>query len=67
GTTDQPFLERTLHDLWSRIPPGSPNRQLPSPEVRLFRAGSGSGAEVRALLRLLFGMRPARAPLPRTG
>jgi hypothetical protein len=54
-TTDRPFLEDTLQSLWQNVPVDSPNHSLPDPEVRLFEAQSGTGAEVRTLLSLLFG------------
>jgi len=54
-TTDRPFLEDTLQSLWQKVPADSPNHSLQDPEVRLFEAHSGTGAEVRALLSLLFG------------
>lgn len=59
ATTDQPFLQATLHALWANVPPDSPNRRLPRPELRLFRVGKGTGTEVYALLRLLFSQLPA--------
>ena len=55
ATTDQPFLEETLQSLWSNVPDTSPNHSLPAPTVRLFPVRSGTGAEVRTLLRHLFG------------
>lgn len=60
ATTDLGFLEGRLQDLWRKVPFDSPNRSLPDPEVRLYRVDSGTGAEARALLSLLYRqVRPA--------
>ncbi len=53
-TTDLVFLGASLQELWRSVPADSPNRSLPDPEVRLYRVRSGTGAEVRTLLSLLF-------------
>jgi hypothetical protein len=55
ATTDLGFLEESLQELWRNVPFDSPNRRLPDPEVRLYRVDSGTGAEARGLLRLLYG------------
>jgi hypothetical protein len=54
ASTDRPFLEATLQDLWQRIPAGSPNRALPAPRARLFEVRGSSAGMVRTLLALLF-------------
>jgi hypothetical protein len=59
-TTDQAFLETTLHDLWRNLSVESPNRLAVAPTVRLFRIVSQSERELNALLTLL--MPGARAP-----
>jgi hypothetical protein len=60
ATTDVAFLKESLQSLWQGVSAGSPNRRLREPEVRLFEAKSGVGAEVRTLLRLLFGQAQAQ-------
>jgi hypothetical protein len=57
-TTDWPFLEDILQTLWQGLSADSPNRGLVSPRVRVFRVSTGAPAEVRALLKCLFGARP---------
>ncbi len=64
ATTDQAFLEATLHGIWANVPGDSPNRRLPNPEVCLFRVGAGTGPEVYALLRLLFSLLPPTVAAP---
>ena len=64
-TTDRAFLEDVLQSLWQDVPADSPNRSLQDPEVRLFEAHSGTGAEVRALLNLLYGQRRSEAVMGR--
>jgi len=49
-STDRPFLEATLQQLWSRLSAGSPNRGLAAPRLRLFRIGAQSEPVLRALL-----------------
>jgi hypothetical protein len=54
ASTDRPFLEATLQDLWQRIPAGSPNRAFPAPRARLFEVRGSSAGMLRTLLALLF-------------
>ena len=61
ASTDRPRLQRTLLELWQRIPPDSPNRALAAPRARLFEARKHSAGMARALLALLFGGRDAPA------
>ncbi|HTT37799.1 MAG TPA: hypothetical protein VMH32_09040, partial [Burkholderiales bacterium] len=58
-TTQQPFLESTLQHLWGQMAPDSPNRGPDSAPVRLFRIREQSEPELRALLQLLLGGKPA--------
>jgi len=54
-TTDLPFLERKLQELWRDVPADSPNRGPRAPEVRLFRAHSASPAQAaEGLVKTLF-------------
>lgn len=55
-TTDQIFLEQTLHRLWKGIDQNSLNLRLPSPDIRMFRLSYRDSGEVRVLLSLLFGL-----------
>jgi hypothetical protein len=55
ASTDRPFLQQTLQELWQSIPPGSPNLALASPRARLFEVRKQSAGMTRALLALLFG------------
>jgi hypothetical protein len=62
ASTDRPFLEQTLQELWQSIPPGSPNLALAAPRARLFEVRRHSAGMARALLALLFaGGRDATA------
>lgn len=56
-STDRPFLEQTLKDLWERVPAGSPNRALASPNARLFEAWGQSVRMAKLLLTLLLAGR----------
>ena len=53
--TDRAFLEETLQDAWKRIRADSPNRRTTTPEARFLRVPSQRAADVRGLLKLLFG------------
>ena len=53
--TDRAFLEETLQDAWKRIRADSPNRRAATPEARFLRVPSQHAADVRGLLKLLFG------------
>ena len=55
ASTDRPFLQQTLEELWQRIPAASPNRALARPAARLFEVRRQSAGMARALLALLFG------------
>ena len=54
ASTDRPFLQQTLQELWQSIPPGSPNLALAAPRARLFEVRGHSAGMARALLALLF-------------
>jgi hypothetical protein len=58
-STDRPFLERSLGELWPRVPAGSPNRDLARPAAHLFDASGRSGRPGR-LLELLFAQSAPR-------
>jgi hypothetical protein len=49
-TTDGVFLEQTLRDLWRGVDRDSPNRQVASPAVLLYRADGPSPDLVKDLL-----------------
>ncbi len=64
-SSDLPFLERSLHELWQQVDAGSPNRAAPAPEVRLLRLPDLSAAALGRLLARVFslhGERPAARP-----
>jgi hypothetical protein len=69
ASTDRPFLQQTLEELWQRIPASSPNRSLVRPAARLFEVQGHSAAMARPLLALLFagGRDPAAAGTAREG
>jgi hypothetical protein len=52
--TDRAFLERSLHQAWRKVPSDSPNRRAMH-EARLLRVAARRGADVRGLMKLLFG------------
>lgn len=52
--TDRAFLERSLQDAWLRVPTDSPNRGAGA-QAKLLRVASQQAADVRGLLKLLFG------------
>lgn len=63
ASTDLRFLVDRLLDLWRKVPANSPNRSLWDPEVRLYQVDSGTGAEARTLLSLLYQqVRPIAVP-----
>jgi hypothetical protein len=53
ASTDLPFLERTLADLWRTTPADSPNRRVATPVVRLLSVTVPSASELRTLVGLL--------------
>jgi len=52
GTTDFPFLEKTLNDAWAGMRSDSPNRQG-SGKVRIVRLDDSGGAGLLTLMRHL--------------
>ncbi len=55
NSTDREFLQQTLRDLWSRLLPDSPNRQLANPTIHVFHALKQDRDTMRALLLMLGG------------
>jgi hypothetical protein len=53
SSTDRPFLEQSLAELWQRLAAGSPNRGLAQPSAWLFDARGRSGREAKRLVELL--------------
>jgi hypothetical protein len=54
ATTDRPFLESALADLWKRIAADSPNRKASAPAARLFDLGQqGDAHAMRGLFAAL--------------
>lgn len=53
NTTDATLLEQVAAEGWSRLRADSPNLQLPSARLRLFRFTGSRSGELRHLLRLL--------------
>jgi hypothetical protein len=51
-TTDEPFLRRTLTDLWTRMNPQSPNASGGVASVRMIDLASGHAAAARRLMHL---------------
>jgi hypothetical protein len=64
AATDRAFLEETLQDAWKRIRAESPNRRVVTPAATLLRIPAQRAADVRGLLKLLFG---GSVALGRTG
>src|SRR5262245_22848829 len=58
ASTDRPFLENALADLWSKVPATSPNHGKPSPAVRLLALDTRPAEP--ALPRLFAGLCAAR-------
>jgi hypothetical protein len=52
GTTDEPFLERTLKEAWEQLPPESPNCRRSPDQAMVHRFEPGAAAS-RSLLRRL--------------
>ena len=59
--TDRVFLEQSLQDAWSRVRSDSPNRGATA-RAKLLRVGSQQAADVRGLLKLLFGVPASTRP-----
>jgi len=51
GTTDETFLRQVVQQAWGGISAKSPNRALPSPELRVFPYTGSQRGELRRLLR----------------
>ena len=51
--SDRTFLEKTLSDLWERVPPDSPNLKTPTPTVCLFSPQGDISHSLPGLLHLL--------------
>ena len=64
ATTDQAFLQDKLQSLWGSVAADSPNRSSLDPEVRLYEVHSGTGAEARTLLNLLYGQVRSNVEVP---
>lgn len=52
-TTDQSFLEATLHRLWQNAAADSPNRAAARPTVRFFSAEGRSRRALKPLYQML--------------
>jgi hypothetical protein len=53
ATTDRPFLERQLQELWQEVGAESPNRAARAPAVRLFAVAAAPSRAVAPLVRQL--------------
>ena len=53
GTTDMPFLERTVQDGWLHLDDSSPNRGETQPQLRISRVTKGNAQELRHVLASL--------------
>jgi hypothetical protein len=53
GTTDMPFLERTVQDGWLHLDDSSPNRGETQPQLRISRVTKGNTQELRNVLASL--------------
>jgi len=58
-STNRPFLEMTVREIWQNLEPSSPNVELSRPTVRCFSVQHQSPAEMEGLLLMLFGAQTA--------
>ena len=52
-TTDRPFLESTVQDLWARFGSASPGGQPPAPALQMLATGGSANRDVDVLFEML--------------
>jgi len=62
ATTDRPFLEATIQQLWREVAPQSPNLQHSHPTVKLYSGSLDTAQGFRQLVQRLLA--PAEQPVP---